>query len=96
MADLFTAGFAIFSECGLFRFRLDRSVSSTGAVFAYFGVNGSNRGKLPARLRPRLDELADMIFASKKPVKIFGLTRSGDPLHPLTLPYSTPLTDWMH
>lgn len=166
MADLFTTGSAVFSDCGLFRLRLDRSVTSTGVVFAYFGVNGStatadendhtvakwngftlrnggaryivgnpyafcatdvrelakaadpvgpendrylaeiiaeadilvpcwgNRGKLHPRLRPRLDQLADMIFAAGKPVKIFGLTKSGDPLHPLTLPYSTPLTDW--
>ncbi len=54
-----------------------------------------SRLKLPPRLRPRLDFMADRIFTSGKPVKIFGLTGSGDPKHPLMLGYSTPLVDWM-
>lgn len=166
MADLFAAGSAMFSECGLFRLRLDRRLADQGLVFAYFGVNSAtataddndhtvtkwngftarnggaryivgnafafcatdvrelgkaadpigpdndrylaeitaeadilvpcwgSRGKLPPRLRPRLDLVADMIFAAAKPVKIFGLTNSGDPLHPLTLPYTTSMRDW--
>lgn len=53
-----------------------------------------SRGKLPKHLRPRLDTLRGWIFNTKKPVKIFGLTASGDPKHPLMLPYSTPLIDW--
>ncbi len=53
-----------------------------------------SREKLPPRLRPRLDLVADMIFAAGKPVKTFGFTISGDPLHPLTLPYATQLIDW--
>ena len=52
------------------------------------------RSKLPRQLRPRLDTLRHMIFASGKPVRIFGLTKSGDPTHPLTLGYSTPLVEW--
>ncbi|MBW9062411.1 DUF1643 domain-containing protein [Rhizobium herbae] len=166
MTDLFSAGAAVFSDCGLYRMRLDRGVADRGFVFAYFGINGAtataddndhtvtkwtgftnrnggarfivgnvyafcatdvrelanaadpvgpdndrylaeiiaeadilvpcwgSRAKLPPRLWPRLDLVADRIFAAAKPVKIFGLTRSGDPLHPLTLPYATPLTDW--
>ncbi|MFZ6727691.1 DUF1643 domain-containing protein [Undibacterium sp. MH2W] len=54
-----------------------------------------NRSKLPSRLRGRLDILSDRIFAAGKPVKIFGLTQSGDPLHPLRLACSTPLIDWL-
>ena len=53
-----------------------------------------SRGKLPRRLRPRLDDVAAMLHASGKPIKIFGLTNSLDPLHPLTLGYDTPLIDW--
>lgn len=33
---------AVISECGLYRYRLDRDVSPTGIVFAFFGVNGSD------------------------------------------------------
>jgi hypothetical protein len=53
-----------------------------------------NRNKLPPRLRPRLDWLRDLIFAAGKPVKILGLTASGDPKHPLMLGYDTPLVEW--
>ncbi|CAN7453485.1 DUF1643 domain-containing protein [Pararhizobium sp. LjRoot235] len=55
-----------------------------------------SRLKLPSRLRPRIDVVKSLIFSAGKPVKIFGLTDSGDPLHPLTLAYSTPLIDWTH
>ena len=158
---------AIFSPCGLYRYRLDRQCGLLGRlVFAYFGVNCStagpvendqtvakwigfternrgyrfvvgnpfayvskdvralakavdpigpendrylagiiaeadilvpcwgNRNKLPRALRPRLDVLRDMIFAAGKPVRIWGLTASGDPIHPLMLGYDTPLMDW--
>lgn len=53
-----------------------------------------NRSKLPKHLRWRLRTLKADIFASGKPVKIFGLTKTGDPMHPLTLGYDTPLVDW--
>ena len=53
-----------------------------------------NRHKLPKHLWPALDELKEMIFATLKPVLIFGLTQRGDPMHPLMLPYSTPLVEW--
>lgn len=32
---------AIISECGTYRYRLDRNVQSDGLVFAYFGINPS-------------------------------------------------------
>lgn len=32
---------AVISDCGLFRYRLDRDVQAEGKVFAYFGVNPS-------------------------------------------------------
>ena len=54
-----------------------------------------NRGKVPPRLRPRFDALAELIFAARKPVRVFGFTNGGDPLHPLTLGYDTPLVEWV-
>lgn len=53
-----------------------------------------SREKLPPKLRPYLNSLEFVIRASGKPVKIFGLTKSGDPMHPLMLGYSTPLIEW--
>jgi hypothetical protein len=53
-----------------------------------------SRFKLPLRLRPRLTEMEAMIFAAEKPVRVFGFTDAGDPLHPLMLPYTTPLKEW--
>ena len=32
---------AVISECGRYRYRLERDVSMTGSVYAYFGVNPS-------------------------------------------------------
>lgn len=53
-----------------------------------------SRAKLPRHLRPRLDAVLGLLRDSGKPIKIFGLTASGDPAHPLMLGYSTPLVDW--
>lgn len=53
-----------------------------------------SRDKIPKHLRHHLDNLRSLIMAQGKPVKIFGLTASGDPKHPLMLGYNTPLTDW--
>lgn len=52
------------------------------------------RTKIQPRLRPALDDLALRLRASGKPVKVFGLTQSGDPVHPLMLGYATALIDW--
>lgn len=54
-----------------------------------------SRDKLPLRLHPRLDALREQILASGKPVRVWGLSLSGDPLHPLTLAYSLPLVEWV-
>lgn len=53
-----------------------------------------NRSKLPLALRPRLGALTRVLLASGKPVHVFGLTKSGDPLHPLMLGYDTQLVRW--
>ncbi|MCP3721768.1 DUF1643 domain-containing protein [Paraburkholderia sp. CNPSo 3272] len=54
----------------------------------------SDRKKLPHVLRPRLDAVAEMLRVSAKPLMVFGLTKGGDPKHPLMLSYETPLTNW--
>lgn len=53
-----------------------------------------DRNKVPRHLRHHFDALKRLIFASGKPVKIFGLTAGGDPKHPLMLGYDTQLVDW--
>ncbi|MGU2419436.1 DUF1643 domain-containing protein [Burkholderia cenocepacia] len=69
---------------------LERIIAEADRLVPCWG----DRGKLPKCLRPRLDVVADMLRASGKPVKVFGLTSKGDPKHPLFLPYDTPLIEW--
>lgn len=52
------------------------------------------RGKLPEHLRPHLDRMLCWLRESGVPLFHLGLTSSGDPKHPLTLGYDTPLTFW--
>lgn len=154
---------AIISPCGLYRYRLERTVAPTGPVYAYFGVNPSTAGatandatvrkwmgftkkfggsrfivgnvfafratdvkalatvedpygpeigdhvtriiedadilvpcwgsitKVPPKLWDAFDVLMDALTSSGKPVQCFGLTKDGDPKHPLMLGYDTPL-----
>ncbi len=157
---------AVISECGQYRYRLDRDVQFEGVVIAYFGVNCStadatendqtvnkwtgfakinnckrfivgnpfafrstdvknlslsvdpvgpennkyideiiseadilipcwgNITKVPKQLRHHFTKLKNKLFDSGKPIKIFGLTKSGDPKHPLMLGYKTELIKW--
>lgn len=157
---------AIISECGRYRYRLERRQDKTGPVVAFFGVNPStadasaedattrkwhgfaerngwgryivgnvfalrstdvralaraadplgreyaahlsriiadadelipcwgDRGKVPKELHWHFDDLLVQLFASRKPVRIFGLTKGGDPKHPLMLGYNTPIVPW--
>lgn len=39
--QLFERGQAVLSDCGTYRYRLDRRVADEGKVFGYFGVNPS-------------------------------------------------------
>lgn len=48
-----------------------------------------SRTKLPRNLHFALDNLMKRLKDSNKPIWVFGLSQSGDPLHPLMLPYST-------
>lgn len=52
-------------------------------------------GKVNHNIRPLIKDLLATLVASGKPVLHFGTTKAGDPLHPLMLSYSTPLTPWM-
>lgn len=52
------------------------------------------RTKLPRALHARLDWMTTLLQGFDKPVRIFGLAQSGDPLHPLMLGYNTPLVEW--
>ena len=157
---------AIISDCGLFRYRLERSIAKQGIVIAFFGVNPStasaeiedqttmkwrgfskrngarkyiagnlfsfratdvkelaaandpigpdnarhiaaiiedadvlvpcwgNRSKLPKPLRVHMERIGQLIRTAGKPVRTFGLTKSGDPRHTLMLGYDTPLIEW--
>jgi len=154
---------AILSPCGLYRYRLDRTVAMDGPVYAFFGINPStadasvddatvrkwigfskrwgasrfivgnvfayratdvktlaavddphgpdigdhitniiteadilvpcwgNTSKVPPALQDFFDVLADALISSGKPVRCFGFTKAGDPMHPLMLGYGTPL-----
>lgn len=54
-----------------------------------------NSVKVNRNIRPCIGELLAVIRKSGKPVKCFGLNESsGDPKHPLFLPYTTELFDW--
>jgi hypothetical protein len=50
-----------------------------------------NTAKVPPALKPFFAVLMDELILSGKPVMHFGLTKSGDPKHPLMLAYTTPL-----
>ena len=47
--------------------------------------------KVPPKLQFAFDVLMDALVSSGKPVRHFGLTKGGDPKHPLMLGYNTPL-----
>ncbi len=51
-------------------------------------------GKVPPQLRDAFDVMMDALVSSGKPVMHFGLTKAGDPKHPLMLGYDTQLQPW--
>lgn len=50
-----------------------------------------NTSKVPPVLQEFFDVLMDALVSSGKPVRCFGMTKAGDPMHPLMLGYDTPL-----
>lgn len=53
-----------------------------------------DRAKVPREMHNEIDALLSLLIGSGKPVMHFGLTKGGDPKHPLMLGYATPLTPW--
>lgn len=53
-----------------------------------------DRSKVPKQLRHWLDHTLTTIEMAGKPIKCFGRTKGGDPLHPLMLGYDTPLVPY--
>lgn len=53
-----------------------------------------NTSKVPPQLQYAFDVLMDALVSSGKQVLHFGLTKSGDPKHPLMLGYGTQLQAW--
>lgn len=51
-------------------------------------------GKVPPSLRPTISKALGLLRGSGKPVKCWGITKVGDPKHPLMLAYDTPLVDF--
>jgi hypothetical protein len=51
-------------------------------------------GKLPPPLRQRWRDLVEMARGLGRPLHCLGLTKDGQPRHPLFMPGATPLTLW--
>lgn len=57
---------AVISECGHYRYRLDREVAESGIVFGYFGINPSTADALRddqtvSRVQPLVSMTARLI-----------------------------------
>lgn len=66
------------------------SIVACDAIVPMWG----SRHKLPDRMRGRFAEVEGMMYKSRKPMRTFGITQRGDPMHPLMLGYRTPLVDY--
>lgn len=53
-----------------------------------------DRGKVPKAMHNEIDDLASLLRGTGKPLMHLGLTKGGDPKHPLMLGYATPLMHW--
>jgi hypothetical protein len=51
------------------------------------------RKKIPRTLWPHLGQTLELLRSTGKPIMVFGLTKSGDPVHPQMLAYTTPLLE---
>jgi len=71
-------------------FYVDQALAEADLIVPCWG----NRSKVPERLRHHFNAMLRRMQATGKPMKTFGLTKSGDPKHPLMLSYDTPLIDW--
>lgn len=73
---------------------LERLIRESDVIVPCWG----DRAKIPRSLYPHIDRAASFLRVmskeADKPIKCFGRTRGGDPLHPLMLAYSTELVDF--
>ncbi|QRE00652.1 hypothetical protein [Pseudomonas phage Itty13] len=53
-----------------------------------------DRGKIPKVLRDRPSDVLHLLRHPAKPICHLGLTKRGDPKHPLMLGYDTQLVEW--
>lgn len=53
-----------------------------------------DRAKVPRTMHNELNDLLSLLLGTRKPLMHFGLTKGGDPKHPLMLSYDTPLIPW--
>lgn len=54
-----------------------------------------DRAKVPRLMHTNIDDLMSLLVGTRKPVMHFGLTKGGDPKHPLMLGYATALQPWV-
>lgn len=73
---------------------MEQALAHSAGVVPCWG----SRDKLPKALHSALDNQLDFLrylrARDSLPIYHLGLSKSGDPRHPLMLPYSTPLTGW--
>jgi hypothetical protein len=69
---------------------LANMIDRAGMIIPCWG----DTGKVPKSLREQFNVMRTTLLLSGKPVRIFGLTNGGDPLHPLMLSYETQLKEW--
>lgn len=72
-------------------FYVDQALAEADLIVPCWG----NSSKVPARLRHHFAAMLDKMRATGKPIKVFGLTNSGDPKHPLMLGYDTRLIEFV-
>lgn len=53
-----------------------------------------NKSKAPKDLQHHFGGVLHLLRQTGKPIMVFGLTKSGDPKHPLMLGYDTPLMEF--
>ena len=73
---------------------LEEALDNSDGVVPCWG----SRSKLPKALHNGLDNRLDFLLAHRRHTGVqvyhMGIGVTGDPYHPLMLPYSTPLTEW--
>jgi len=69
---------------------LSAMMARAGMIIPCWG----DTNKVPKSLHGQFTIMRTALTMCGKPVRIFGLTNGGDPLHPLMLSYETQLKEW--